>query len=276
MFKSTFHSHSRFDDGKEELEAYIKSALEKGFKAFGFSAHAPVLNETGWNMKMKDFEEYVNTTKILKNKYKDKLEIYTGLETDFYEGSIDWRKKEGIEYTIGAVHFLVDKKTNEYLPVDGTPEEFEETLNNSFGGDIKALVSAYYGKIREMLLLMKPDIVAHLDVIRKNNKNCKYFKEDDDYYMNEVYETLKVISSSNAIVEVNTGGISRGYVESPYPSRWILEACLDMNIPVIVNSDCHHPEHIDFYYEETYDMLKDIGFKYQRVLYRNEWRDVSL
>ena len=93
--------------------------------------------------------------------------------------------------------------------------------------------------------------------------------------MNEVYETLKSYPPQ-CYCRSQYRGISRGYVESPYPSRWILEACLDMNIPVIVNSDCHHPEHIDFYYEETYDMLKDIGFKYQRVLYRNEWRDVSL
>mgnify|MGYP001230996449 FL=1 len=276
MFKSNFHSHSRFDDGREELEEYIKSAIAKGFKGFGFSAHAPVHKDTGWNMKAEDFEEYVITTKTLREKYRDKLEIYTGLETDFYEGCTDWRKKKGIDYTIGAVHFLLNEKTEEYMAVDGTREQFEETLHNGFGGDIRAFVSAYYGKIREMLSVMKPDIVAHLDVIRKNNKNEAYFREDDEFYRNEVYKTLKVISSSNAIVEVNTGGISRGYTQTPYPSRWILEACLEMNIPIIVNSDSHHPGYIDFYYEETYDMLKEIGFKYQRVLYGNEWCDVSL
>ncbi|NMA65491.1 MAG: histidinol-phosphatase [Clostridiaceae bacterium] len=276
MFKSTFHSHSRFDDGREELEAYIKSAIEKDFKAFGFSAHAPVLFETDWNMKMDDFEEYVNTIRILKNKYKDKLEIYIGLETDFYKGCIDWRNKKEIDYTIGAVHFLKNDTTGEYMPVDGTAQQFEETLNHGFGRDIKAFVFAYYSKIREMLSLMQPDIVAHLDVIRKNNKEGVYFKEDDEFYKNEVIKTLEVIASTDSIVEVNTGGISRGYVKNPYPSQWVLELCLDMEIPIMVNSDSHHPENIDFYYEETYDLLRSIGFKSQRVLYGNKWRDVSL
>ena len=71
------------------------------------------------------------------------------------------------------------------MPVDGTPEEFEETLNNSFGETLKHLFQLTTAKSEKCFLLMKPDIVAHLDVIRKNNKNCKYFKEDDDYYMNE-------------------------------------------------------------------------------------------
>ena len=85
-------------------EAYIKSALEKGFKAFGFSAHAPVLNETGWNMKMKDFEEYVNTTKILKASTRQGGCIVNR----FMKAQLTGGRKK-VWYTIEAVHFLVDK-----------------------------------------------------------------------------------------------------------------------------------------------------------------------
>lgn len=275
MNKSTFHSHSRFDDGNEELEAYIISALEKGFKVFGFSAHAPVLFESYWNMKQECFEEYIETVDALKEKYRDSIEIYTGLETDFYPGCTDWRVKNGIDYTIGAIHFIKNEKTGVYMPLDGSREEFEETLKNGFDNDIQALVEAYYGQIREMLLKMPPNIIAHLDVIKKNN-NGNYFNEDDDYYRNEVLKTLDVISLTNTIVEVNTGGIARGYMDEPYPSKWILEACLDMDIPIMVNSDSHHPDNIDFYYEEAYKLLKGIGFNHQRILFGNVWRNVSL
>lgn len=276
MFKSTFHAHSRFDDGQEELETYIQSAISKDFKAFGFSAHAPLIFDSSWNMKSEDFEEYTTISKFLKGKYKNKIEIYTGLETDFYPGCTDWRNKSGIDYTIGAVHFIKNDETGEYMPVDGSRHDFEESLKHGFGGDIQAFVEAYYGKIREMLLKMPPNIVAHLDVIRKNNGKNDFFNEDEEWYRDEVLKTLEVISLTHAIVEINTGGMSRGYVKTPYPSIWIMEACHDMEIPIIVNSDTHNPLTIDSYYNETYKLLKYIGFKHQRVLYKDEWRDVSL
>lgn len=276
MIKSTFHSHSRFDDGIGEPEEYILSAISKGFKVFGFSAHAPVSFESDWNLKHEFFDEYIKTIRALKEKYRETIEIYTGLEADFYPGCTDWRIKNGIDYTIGAVHFIKNEETGDYMPLDGTREQFEDTLKNGFDNDADALVTAYYSLIREMLMKMPPNIIAHLDVIKKINGNSRYFSEEDDHYREEVMKTLEIVSLSNTIVEVNTGGIARGYLTEPYPSRWILEACLDMGIPVMVNSDSHHPDKIDFFFEEALELLKSIGFTHQRILTGNEWRNVRL
>ncbi|MGI6085031.1 MAG: histidinol-phosphatase [Acetivibrionales bacterium] len=276
MVKSTFHTHSRFDDGREDLEAYIISALEGNFQVLGFSCHAPVIFKTNWHMQKEYFDEYVALTKQLKEKYKNDIEIYTGLETDYYPGCTDWRRKNGIEYTIGAIHFLINDKTGQNMSIDGSRKEFENTLEMGFNNDIHALFRAYFAQIREMLMKMTPNIVAHLDVIRKNNPGNIFFSEDDSVYRDEVLKTLDIISLTNTIVEVNTGGMAKGYTSTPYPSKWILEACRDMDIPVMVNSDCHNPDNIDFYYDEAYAILKSIGIKKQRILYRNEWCDVSL
>jgi histidinol-phosphatase (PHP family) len=276
MFKSTFHAHSRFDDGKEELESYIQEAIAKKFNVFGFSAHAPVIFDSSWNMKSENFEEYIQTAKFLREKYKDSLEIYTGLETDYYPGCTDWRNKKGIDYTIGGVHFLKNEETGGYMPVDGTRQEFEQSLKEGFDGDIDAFISAYFGMIRDMLLNMPPNIVAHLDVFRKNNSSNAYFSEDDEHYREEVSKTLEIISLTQAIVEINTGGMSRGYVKEPYPSIWVLQACHDLDIPIIINSDAHSPDMIDAYYPQVVQLLKYIGYGTQRILCRDEWRDVSL
>lgn len=276
MVKSTFHAHSRFDDGQEELETYIKSALEKNFQVFGFSAHAPVNFESNWHMQQESFYEYVASIKLLKEKYKNDIEIYTGLETDYYPGCTDWRRKNGIEYTIGAVHFLLNEQTGQYMPLDGSRKEFENTLEDGFDNDIHSLFKAYFAQIREMLMKMTPNIVAHLDVIRKNNSGNIFFTEDDRVYQDEILKTLDIISLTNTIVEINTGGISRGHTSTPYPSIWVLEVCRDMDIPIMVNSDSHHPDNIDFYYDEAYAILKSIGFSKQRILYKNEWCDVGI
>ena len=84
-----------------------------------------------------------------------------------------------------------------------------------------------------------------------------------------------MVSLSHTILEINTGNL-KGYVKEPYPSRWILECCLDMDIPVMVNSDSHHPDTIDCCFEEVYELLRDVGYKSQRILYHGEWKDIGL
>lgn len=276
MIKSTFHAHSSFDDGALTLEDYVRAAIAKGFSALGFSAHSPVLFQSDWNMDPARFPEYVATAGALKEKYREQIELYTGLEADYYKGCVDWRGKEGIDYTIGGLHYVLNPKTGLYLTFDGNRREFGEILDDIYEGKITALVEGYYGLVREMLMKMTPNIVAHLDVIKKNNASGRYFDEDDEWYRDEVMKTLEVISLTHTIVEVNTGGMARGYTKEPYPSRWILEACLDMDIPVMVSSDSHHPDTIDFYFDESYQLLRETGYKSQRILLHGEWQDVSL
>lgn len=276
MLISTFHSHSRYDDGKGELREYADKAASVGMRCFGFSGHAPVAFPTDWNMKLVDLDAYVRETKALKEAYADRVELYTGLETDFYDGCIDWRLRVGIEYTIGSVHFLKNEDTGIYMPVDGNAQEFRETLSDGFRGDIEAFGEAYYRQIRDMLIAMPPNVVGHLDVFRKNNAGGRYFGEDEEWYRDQIMNTLDVISVSDVIVEVNTGGISRGYVTEPYPSRWILEEMLELNIPIMLNSDTHAPDTLVFHYPEAISMLKDIGFRTQRILLGGQWQDVPL
>jgi histidinol-phosphatase (PHP family) len=276
MVKSTFHAHSSFDDGACALEDYVQAAVAKGFSVLGFSAHAPVLFQSDWNMNPSRFPEYVAAALALKEKYRELIEIYTGLEADYYKGCTDWRNKKGIDYTIGGMHFIQNPETGLYLTFDGNHQEFEHVLDDIYEGRITALVEGYYGLVREMLMKMTPNIVAHLDVIKKNNASGRYFDEKDEWYRDEVMKTLEVISLTHTIVEVNTGGMARGYTREPYPSRWILEECLAMDIPVMVNSDTHHPDTIDFYFDESYQLLREIGYKSQRILLHGEWQDVSL
>jgi histidinol-phosphatase (PHP family) len=49
-----------------------------------------------------------------------------------------------------------------------------------------------------------------------------------------------------------------------------------MDIPVMVNSDSHHPDTIDCCFEEVYELLRDVGYKSQRILYHGEWKDVGI
>lgn len=257
-------------------EDYVLSAVKKGFTSIGFTSHAPVLFETDWTMKPTNLPIYIDLINSLKGKYKNEIQIYTGLETDYYPGCKDYRDYPGVDYTIGAIHFIYDEKNRKYMALDGSIDEFIETLDITFNGDIQALVEVYYDLLREMLKTHTPDILAHLDVIKKNNINNQFFIETDSWYRKQVEELLKIIKKNNVIVEVNTGGISRGYTTDVYPSSWILRLMKQMDIPLVLNSDAHHPDWIDTYYNNALDIIKKSGYTHERILYDGHWQDVIL
>lgn len=273
---ATYHTHSLFCDGKMLPEDYVLAAVRKGFSAIGFTSHAPVSFDAYGSMKPEDLDIYVETINGLKEKYKNKIQVYTGLETEFYPNCPDFRQYPGIDYTIGSLHFIYDEKNGRYLSVDGPEEEYTELINDVFGGDVKALAETYFDLLIEMINTHTPDIVGHLDLIKKNNRNGLYFSESEKWYRDKVEEVLHAISRHDVVVEVNTGGISRGYTRDTYPSEWILKIIREMDIPVVLNSDAHHPDWIDTYYPEAVRMLKNIGFTYQRVLLDGIWQNVLL
>lgn len=274
---STYHTHNVFCDGQKTPEDYVLAAIEKGFSAIGFSSHAPFLFDTGWTMKRENLSRYIESIKELKEKYSNQIQVYTGLETDFYPNCRDFRNHPGIEYTIGSVHFMYyNEENNKSLTVDGPMDEFRELLDSVFDRNVRRLVETYYDLVAEMVKTCPPDILGHLDIVKKNNSNSLFFSESHSWYRNKVEEVLDVISKSNVIVEVNTGGISRGYTAETYPSEWIMKLMRDMDIPVILNSDAHHPDWIDSYYAEAVEILKRSGYTRQKVLINGNWQDVPL
>lgn len=276
---SNFHTHCCFCDGEGQPEDFVKEAISQEFDAIGFTSHSP-LEFSPWTIKEERVGEYIDTINELKEKYKDSIQIYTGLEIDYipdiYGPRSDKFKKLDLDYHIGSVHAIKNEKTGEYLSVDGSREEFEEILYRIFHGSMEKLTGAFYGLIREMVKIHSPDIIGHLDLLKKNNKNSRYFTEEEEWYKEEVQKTLEVIAKSPCILEINTGGLSRNYTDTFYPSPWILMECKKLDIPIMINSDAHTSKNIGFYFEEAVSFLKDIGYEKQRVLYNGMWTDVEL
>ncbi|KGK88601.1 histidinol-phosphatase HisJ [Clostridium sp. HMP27] len=275
MNYSNYHTHCFFCDGKGGPEDYIKRAISLNFHSLGFSSHAPVHVPSSWTMKEENLNNYVETIKRLKERYKNQIQIYCGLEIDYFPGvsGPDSEKFKGLEldYTIGSIHFMKNKDTGEYLTVDGDEEEYTRIIEVFFKGDVQAFVAEYYGLIRGMLSIHNPHIVGHLDLIRKNNKNERYFNETEDWYKEEVIKTLRAIKNSGAILEVNTGAISRGYLTTPYPSPWILEECYELDIPITLNSDGHSPENLDAFFDESLNMLRYAGYRQIYFMNNKRW-----
>lgn len=277
---SNYHTHCLFCDGKGEPEDYVRKAIDLNFQSLGFSSHAPVHIPNGWTMKEENLEKYVETIKSLKEKYKNHIQIYCGLEVDYFpgiSGPDSPRFKElDLDYTIGSVHFMKNERTGECLNLDGSEEKYERIIETFFNGDVKAFVTEYYSLVRRMLSEHKPDMVGHLDLVRKNNKNQRHFNEMEDWYREAVLKTLQVIKDSGVILEVNTGAMAKGYLTTPYPSFWVLEKCNELGIPVTLNSDVHSPEKLDAFFDEALVLIKEAGYSKLHFLDDGIWttRDV--
>ncbi len=121
----------------------------------------------------------------------------------------------------------------------------------------------------------KPDIVGHLDKIKMQNMP-PIFSEEAPWYQQEMMHTLEEIASSGSIIEVNTRRLYKKITYDLYPSEWVLEQIHQFNIPIVLNSDSHHPEEIDLLFDETIAALKTIGFKNLKILNKGQWEDKPL
>lgn len=279
-FISNYHTHNNFCDGKNTIEEMVQAAIEKGILHLGISSHAHIPNQEIWTMEEDQIETYLDEVHRIKEKYTGKIHIYTGLEIDFFDG-IGWYPPilpfiEELDYDIGSVHCLYDGEIGESCYVDDTREAFEEGVENLFNGNIQEAVRHYYNSLKNMIIQYNPTIIGHMDIIKKNNNENYFFNEKEQWYKDIIKDVLSVIKDSTSIVEVNTGGIARYGKDLLYPSIDILEQMYRNGLDITINGDSHKIEDIDFYYEEVYQLIKDIGYDRVMIFTDKGWEPFKL
>lgn len=262
-----FHIHSTFCDGKSRLEETVETAIEKGFDSIGFSGHGT----TEYDMRycMKDMPSYIAEVNALKEKYKEKIQIYLGVEEDSY-APVDRNK---FDYIIGSSHYVI--RNGVYYPVDSGKERFLKCLD-AFGGDHLEFAESYYKAFCDYINSRKPDIIGHFDLITKYEetdtdlffRNVKYWKIAEKY----VAESLK----SGCFYEVNTGAIARELRTSPYPHARLLKIIKDGGGKIVLSSDCHFAPNLAFRFDETKAFLRDAGFRTAFALYNGKFIEYEI
>lgn len=281
MQLSNYHSHCDFCDGRSMPEDFIKFALSHGFRAYGFSSHSPLPFETFWNMSRSDMDEYLQEINRLKAKYDGEIEIYAGLEIDFlderYNASIQYFRDLPLDYRIGSIHFLPisdELIEDNMVCIDGSFNDFRNSLEKYFNGNIRKLVKLYFDNTMKMVNVGSIDIVGHMDKIYMNGQKCSAFDFNSDWYMGPFKNCLEAIRDAGIMVEVNTKNLNKK--DELYPRAEHLKLIKDMNIPVLVNSDCHYPDLVNDGREKAFKILKSLGFKTTREMINNEWQDVAI
>ena len=166
---------------------------------------------------------------------------------------------------------LEDPASGLWYGVDGPDSEFLHLLDNVFHGDIRAMVKEYFRLEKELLREHSFDILGHCDLMKKKNRDGRYFDESSSWYREESLSLLEAVAAKGVIMEVNTGGIARGYHPEFYPGLWMLEKAAGMGIPVTLNSDAHNPEKISTSFSESLSIIRQAGYTGLSLFQGGRW-----
>lgn len=271
---TNYHSHTRFDDGVQDPTDYLAAAIEKGLVAYGFSGHSPVPFPNVWAIRDHEVKQYCAEVNALKD--NGKVQIYLGLEVDFIPGHMGPNHPSvnslGLDYTIGSVHFVDRLLDGRPCEIDGAYKLFHDLYEGTFKGDLRALIERYYELTRQMVAEDLPNVVGHIDKIKMQNRRATTWSEEADWYREAVYQTLEAVKASGAIMEVNTRGLYKKVATETYPSFWVLERAKELEIPVMINSDGHHPREIIGEFDQAAQVVKNAGYEEIHALIDNTWQ----
>ena len=144
---------------------------------------------------------------------------------------------KGFDYWIGSAHHLYGKNTEKYYEIDFRPEDLRDCINNDFDGD---------------------------------------FDEESPRYKAAALKALQAARENDCILEVNTGGVYRGYRKDFYPGAWLLGEWNKLGGRVIITADAHDTAALTFGFDEAAAAIKAAGFTALTVLTVNGFEQQEL
>ena len=252
---SCAHTHTPHCDGKTPASDMARRAYELGFISLGFSSHAAQTFDPEYCIDPARENEYKTEIRALAREYEGRMRIYLGIERDLYSCA----DPAGYDYFIAAVHYF-EKPDGHHAAVDGHAESLKAYVDECCGGDGMEMARRYFSMLRDYVLESRPAIIAHFDLIRKNNAKLHLYDEESPAYRRLALDALRPLAGTGALLEVNTGAMARGYLDTPYPAPFLLREWKNWGSEVIVNSDCHDMRFLTCGYEEAEALLLSLGY----------------
>ncbi|MBE6385555.1 MAG: histidinol-phosphatase HisJ family protein [Lentisphaerae bacterium] len=249
----SYHNHSDMSDGAASLELMCRAAKAAGLREFGMSDHWVIppdnsIDASSWRMKPDRLDEYIE--KLLKLKKELDSENFTlllGLEIDFffenYREVLKNLESYPLDYTIGSVHysgnFPIDHSITDW--VDLSEEQKEK------------ICSIYWKKLEGAAACGLYTFIGHLDLPKK------FGMIDNSKYLPCAFKVLNAVAKTQGAIELNTAGWFKECNEQ-YPCSDILKEACSQKIPVVVNADAHHQDHVKRSFAEAAQILEKSGY----------------
>lgn len=98
----------------------------------------------------------------------------------------------------------------------------------------------------------------------------------DPAYCRIAEQAIARAAQSGCIFEINTGAMARGLRTAAYPGENLLYVLKQCGARLILSSDSHSKDALDFGFEVTKVVLRDIGFTHLVTLYNGEFVDCAI
>jgi histidinol-phosphatase (PHP family) len=223
----SYHTHTaRCHHAVGEDEEYVKAAIDAGIKVLGFSDHAPMPYPGGYvsyyKMTPDELYDYCASLLQLRDKYKGKIDILIGLETEYYPGlweaSLEFWRDYPIDYLILGQHFIHEEGTDASIRPTSDIEKVKIYVDNVITAMKTGLVS----------------YVAHPDLIN-------YVGEDREGYIREMRRLIGESVRLGMPLEYNLLGMAGG---RNYPNEIFWREAASLGAPAILGCDSHSPNRV--------------------------------
>lgn len=260
--KINYHLHTAYSGdlikwGRlgETPEKYAIAAIRKGFDEICFTDHLVVgyprtMPAYSHGMEIGKLGEYFRNIALAAKKYPQ-LKIRAGIEIDWLPEKIEELKKiisqRPFDCVLGSVH-----------SINGVLVEHEEKRHEFWSrlsdAEIYERHAAYYRAVQEMAKSGVCDVVAHLDLIKRDG-----YLPKGRSVLPLIEETVRIIAENGLCVEVNTSGLKKP-IHEMHPSLEVLKLCRKMGIPVTIGTDAHKAEQIDSFLDKGMKLVKEAGY----------------
>ena len=228
IMEANYHTHTvRCHHAEGTEREYIEQALARHVRVLGFSDHSPqVFDEgfaSGFRMLPDQLEDYVETLSDLRREYAGRVELYIGLEAEYYPRYFDRLmnliRPFHLDYLILGQHFIGNESDGE--PPCPRPSEDESRLERYVKQTIEAMETGRFS------IFAHPDILNYTGDARIYRKWC---------------EKLCVRAKELGIpLEMNMLGYVTGRA---YPGEAFFRIVHDVGNEVILGCDAHAPARV--------------------------------
>ena len=265
-----FHTHSINSDGKGTVDDLCAYGIEKGIAGFALTDHADMEyydERDTYNRIKKSISDALDA----RERYKGKIEIYTGIELGGYLFSPENAKEvlslSPFDVVLCSVHGAVwDKWKRPYSRI----EFFENEVTDE---EIDEYFVDYFEILKKTAVAFDYDVLAHIVcparyMVGRYNRNVELKNYKDD-----IADVMKILIKRGASLEMNVAGFKKYTMQS----EWLFKLYRDLGGKyVTIGQDTHKPDMIAENVPLGIEMLRSLGYSSYSIYKNRERFDVKI
>lgn len=257
------HSGQFCHHAKDSLEAIVQAYIDHGFTWVAITEHMPPA-EDAWRYPdeaasglsaahlQQQFRDYFAECRRLREKYRDRIELFCCFETETYPGSSavvrDLLAATKPDYIVGSVHHVGG------IGIDYSRELYAEATAQA--GGLVQLYCAYFDAQYAMLVELEPAVVGHFDLIRIFDPDYMATLQLDSV-RRRVTRNLQLIADLGLIMDYNLRGFDKSTEQ--YPSLPVLKEALALGVCVVPGDDSHGVSSVGRNWDKGVAILRELG-----------------